>query len=78
MKIEKGDGLVLWNGERVIAASGVGTDSTGEVIVSVDCGGGICVPVGVSGIVEIWRDGERVMQQMALFEGMEDKGGQDG
>ncbi len=67
MNIQQGDGLVLFNGSRVIAASTPGEDSTGAMIVSCDVGQGMCVPVRLTAVVEVWRNGEQLMQQLSLF-----------
>lgn len=60
MSIEKGDGLVMFNGSRVIVTGPVfkmNSVDPNYYCVPVDCGD-FQLPVDVRGIVEVWRNGE--------------------
>lgn len=69
--IQKGDGLVLFNGQHVIAEGGVsdlGSEEFPRLCVQVTSEDGrFTMPVQVSAVVEIWRGGVKVLQQLSLF-----------
>ena len=67
--IQKGDDLLLFNGKRVIAAGTIFKMNSVDpnyyaVPIITDVYEGY---VDVRGVVEVWRGGERLAEQLALF-----------
>jgi hypothetical protein len=73
MDIRKGDGLVMFNGARVIATGPVfkmNSIDPDYYCVPVDYGD-FQLPVDIRGVVEVWRDGQPATeqaQQLELFD----------
>lgn len=69
--IQRGDKLLLLTGDWMTAASAPvdsGMVTGGEIVAAYTDDGEIRLPVFVSAVVEVWRDGVQIGQQLALWE----------
>lgn len=76
MDIQKGDGVVLFNGERMIVESApfnMGDTLLGDdwLVAAWTEDGMFRFPIQVSAIVEVWRDGIPIAKQLSLFDEMQ-------